>query len=174
MAAVAVVLAVAAQVADGNNGENDMKIMRSSVPRWFFSKREKRQIEESIQRAELHTSGEVRVHLERAVKGDMLAHTKDVFEKLGMTATEARNGVLVFFAVKSRRFAIVGDTGINEKVPDTFWDDIVVRMQEKFAQNLFAEGLIEGIELIGHKLQDYFPYQTDDVNELPDAISFGF
>lgn len=149
-----------------------MKIIRSAVPMWFFSHSEKKMIVEAIKQAEKATSGEIRVHLERKIQGDILTHAKRVFEKLHMTHTESRNGVLVFFAVKSKRFALIGDTGINEKVPEDFWRDIVQEMESCFLENRFAEGLSHGILRVGEKLKEYFPYDCDDVNELSDAISF--
>ena len=63
--------------------------------------------------------------------------------------------------------------GINQKVPENFWDDIRDTMLDHFRENKFADGLVEGITMAGKQLKEHFPYQTDDVNELPDEISFG-
>ena len=38
-----------------------------------------------------------------------------------MHKTEARNGVLVYLSTEDRKFAILGDMGINAKVDDGFW-----------------------------------------------------
>jgi len=149
-----------------------MHVERSKNPVLFFSKKEKEKIVRAIQEAEKATSGEIRVHLERQARPDILEHAKDIFIKLGMTKTKARNSVLILLGVKSRRFAIIGDHGINEKVPPQFWGDIVDTMQNAFREDRFAEGLADGILLIGQKLSHYFPYQRDDINELPDEISY--
>jgi uncharacterized membrane protein len=95
-----------------------------------------------------------------------------VFDKLGMTQTDQRNGVLFYVALKSHRFAILGDLGINAKVPQNFWESTKEIIIEHFKNGLFAEGLIEGITMAGKELKQWFPYQTDDANELPDDISF--
>ena len=87
--------------------------------------------------------------------------------------TEARNGVLVFMGIRSRRFAILGDTGINEKVSEGFWDEVVHLMIEHFREDEFAEGLVQGILKIGEKLKDFIPYQRDDVNELHLGLAKG-
>jgi len=153
-----------------------MKIQRDNNPILFFSRKERKSILDSIRRAEMQTSGEVRVHLERQLRGETeeekFQHAKEIFEKLGMTKTEARNGVLILLGIKSKRFFVLGDTGIHEKVPGGFWDEIVHEMTAFFKEDRFAEGIREGIARIGEKLKTYFPYERDDVNELPDEISF--
>lgn len=145
---------------------------RSSDPILFFSKKETQAIIQAIQKAERTTSGEIRVHVARKIPGDPLDHAKQLFEKLRMTNTRDRNGVLILFGVKSRRFVILGDSGINQVVPDKFWADVVSLMGRSFSEDRFADGLTQAIGLIGSKLQQYFPIQNRDLNELPDEISY--
>jgi len=149
-----------------------MRITRSKDPFLFFSKSEKKSIVSAVQQAEKNTSGEIRVHLERKVSPDIMAHAQKEFERLGMVRTEARNGVLIFIGVQSRRFAILGDQGINEKTPSGFWDEIVQIMTSHFKEDRFADGITAAVIKIGEKLSASFPYQRDDINELPDEISF--
>ncbi|MGQ8336589.1 TPM domain-containing protein [Sunxiuqinia sp. A32] len=139
----------------------------------FFSEEEKKQITNAIKAAELNTSGEVRVHVEAKCKGEVMDCAAYWFEKLEMHKTEQRNGVLFYLAVKDHKFAILGDAGINAKVPENFWDEIKEFMLAKFKNDQFADGLSEAILRAGEQLQFHFPYQTDDVNELSDEISFG-
>ncbi|APF17510.1 protein of unknown function DUF477 [Caldithrix abyssi DSM 13497] len=142
-------------------------------PAKFLSKEEQQQIIRAIQEAEKETSGEIRLHIESRCKDDPLERAKAIFQKLKMHQTALRNGVIVYLAADDRKFAIWGDKGINEKVPENFWEDVKEAMAELFKQNRFAEGLEKGISMIGDKLKEYFPYQSDDVNELSDDISFG-
>ena len=123
--------------------------------------------------AELDTSGEIRVHIERRCKGEVLDRGAYLFEKLGMHKTVRRNGVLFYLAVDDHKFAILGDAGINAVTPEDFWDRIKENMQEEFRAGRFAEGLEAGIREAGKELKEHFPYLDDDVNELPDDISFG-
>ena len=139
----------------------------------FFTKEQKEAIKQAVQQAEKETSGEIRVHVENTCEGDVLDRAATVFDKLGMVQTELRNGVLFYVALKSHKFAILGDLGINAKVPQNFWESTKEIIIEHFRKGLFAEGLIEGITMAGKELKQWFPYQTDDVNELPDDISFG-
>jgi len=139
----------------------------------FFTKEQQRQIVEAIKQAEKETSGEIRVHLESKCKGDALERAVKMFAKLKMDKTELHNGVIVYLAVQDRKFAIFGDKGINEAVPENFWEDVKEIMKAHFVKSEFVEGLTEGIAMIGQKLKEFFPYQQDDVNELSDDISIG-
>lgn len=127
----------------------------------------------AIQEAERATSGEIRVHLENHCKGDHLDRAAEVFALLKMHKTELRNGVLFYLALKDHKFAILGDKGINQKVPEHFWEDIRDHMLGLFKQDKLAQGLSEGILMAGEQLKAHFPYQANDRNELPDDISFG-
>jgi len=139
----------------------------------FFSKEEKEQIINAIKDAEKETSGEVRLHLESSCKGDPLQRAIVVFSKLKMQETEQRNGTLVYLAAKDRKFAIFGDEGINKVVPENFWEDVKEEMCKEFIAGNFAAGVTAGVSRIGEKLKEFFPYQSDDVNELADDISIG-
>ena len=89
-----------------------------------------------------------------------------------MTKTDALNGVLIYLATRDRKFAVLGDVGINEKVPEGFWNDVVEILGTHFKRNEFAEGISAAAIKIGEKLKAYFPHQADDKNELPDGISY--
>ncbi len=138
----------------------------------FFSKQEKEELVACIHEAESNTSGEIRVHVDDTADGDVLKRAWQVFARLGMHKTAQRNGVLIYLAVRDRQFAIVGDEGINKVVPEGFWDETKNRMEAAFREGRFLDGLKEAILMAGEKLKTYFPHKEDDVNELPDDISF--
>ena len=140
--------------------------------RMFFSKEEQQKIVSAIKEAELNTSGEIRVHIENRCKGETLERAAEMFYELKMDHTAARNGILFYLAVKDRKFAIIGDEGINRNVEHDFWNDIKDEMTSMFKEGQFTEGLVAGILKCGNKLKQYFPYQENDVNELSDEISF--
>ena len=142
-------------------------------PSDFLNKDDKSLITDAIANAELNTSGEIRVHIENKCKTGVLDRASYLFEKLEMHKTEKRNGVLFYVAVNDKKFAVLGDAGINEVTPDNFWESIKETMLNHFKEEEFAKGLEIGIEMAGQQLKDHFPYQTDDINELPDEISFG-
>jgi uncharacterized membrane protein len=139
----------------------------------FFTEEQKMAIQKSIADAELNTSGEIRIHVDNSCKEDVLDKAAAIFHQLKMDATELRNGVLFYLAVKDQKFAILGDKGINEKVPADFWDNIKDTMLADFRKKEFAKGLCTGIEMAGEKLKTHFPYLSGDTNELSNDMSFG-
>lgn len=139
----------------------------------FFSPEEQEKLLASIREAEKKTSGEIRIHIDTTCSEDVLDRAAWMFKKLGMEKTGERNGVLFYLAVKDRKYAILGDAGINSKVPEGFWDSVSDLLARNFKEGKFTEGLAEGILLAGRQLKEHFPYSADDENELPDELSFG-
>jgi uncharacterized membrane protein len=139
----------------------------------FFSQEELKKIVESIEKAELETSGEIRFHMESHCKSNALSRAIQVFKNLKMHKTQLRNGTLIYLATADKKFAIVGDKGINEKVADNFWEDVKNNMSEQFMNNEFVSGISNAVLKVGEKLKEYFPYQADDINELSDDVSIG-
>ena len=139
----------------------------------FFTPEQQADILKAVQQAELNTSGEIRVHIENKCEGDALHRSAYLFKKLGMTKTAQRNGVLFYLAVEHHKFAVLGDTGIDALVPENFWDDVKLIMLNDFKEGQFTEGLTQAIALAGELLKKHFPHQKNDINELPDDVSFG-
>jgi uncharacterized membrane protein len=138
----------------------------------FFSPEQQEAIVKAIGEAEHFTSGEIRVHIETSCKVNVLDEAAWLFKKVGMHKTADRNGVLIYLALKERSFAIIGDSGINTALPPGFWDTVRDHMQQLFSEGRVTEGLVEGVLMAGEKLKEHFPRAKNDVNELPDAISF--
>lgn len=136
----------------------------------LFQAEERQLIVEAIQRAESHTSGEVRVFIEDRCPSDVMERAKRLFFELDMHKTAQHNGTLVYLAVRDHKFALLGDQGIDAKVPDNFWDTTRDLMRSQFSQGHFLTGLVVAIDSIGLKLQEFFPKLEEDVNELPDEV----
>ena len=139
----------------------------------FFNQQEKERIASAIATAEKQTSGEIRVHLDKTCAGDVLDRAAYVFAKLEMHKTTLRNGVLIYLSVQDKKLAIIGDKGINSKVPEDFWEQIKSNMISRFKEKQFAEGLCEAILKAGEQLKAHFPWDSADKNELSDEISYG-
>ena len=140
----------------------------------FLSEKDKLQITNAIRVAETNTSGEIRVHIEtKCPGGNALDRAAFLFEQLKMHKTALRNGVLFYVALEDHKFAILGDAGINSKVADNFWESTKDVVIARLKEGRIAEGLANGIVMAGEQLKAHFPYQSDDVNELSDEISFG-
>jgi uncharacterized membrane protein len=139
----------------------------------FFSQEQKDIIVQAIEEAEKQTSGEIRVYVENAFHGEILDRAAYLFKLLDMNKTKERNGVLFYLSIARQKFAVLGDTGINSRVPENFWDTVRDVLEKYFKEEDFATGLKEGIRMAGVKLKAFFPRQTDDTNELSDTITFG-
>lgn len=139
----------------------------------FLNTEEENRVLEAIRLAEKNTSGEIRVHLETNCEGDVLERAQTVFGKLNMHKTKLRNGVLFYIASDSHHFAIIGDKGINNNVPSDFWNNTKELVLSNFKNKEMAIGLEKGILEAGEQLKKFFPYQSEDNNELSDEISIG-
>lgn len=127
----------------------------------------------AIGEAEQRTSAEIRVHLEDHIEEDILDHAAFVFTELGMQHTRERNGVLICISVADHLIGVVGDSGINERVPLGYWSDVVDLLKRHFAEGRHADGLCEALRFVGTKLAQHFPRRADDRNELDNTVSMG-
>jgi uncharacterized membrane protein len=139
-----------------------------------FSDAEKKSITDAIQRAELNTSGEIKVHVEEHCPlDDPFERAKEVFYFLSLDHTALSNGVLFYLSFRDRKFAILGDKGIHDKVGSGFWDKEKALLHEYLHTGNTVEGLCLAIEMAGNSLKEHFPYMSDDINEISNDISFG-
>ncbi|MDO7174132.1 TPM domain-containing protein [Mariniflexile sp. AS56] len=139
----------------------------------FLTANEEQEIIEAIRIAELNTSGEIRVHIEKTSKGDATNRALEVFYMLKMDNTKLQNGVLIYVAVNEKTFVIYGDKGINDVVSKDFWDSTKDVMQSHFKVGNFKQGMVDGILKSGEQLKKHFPYTDLDTNELSNEISKG-
>lgn len=138
----------------------------------FLSEEQQKQIVEAIKEAELATSGEIKVHVEENCPDNPVQRATYLFNYLALHKTAQRNGVLFYVAYGDRKFAVIGDEGIDKAVTALFWESTKEILRNYFAKEQYVEGLCAGINEAGKQLKKYFPYQSDDKNELSDDISF--
>ncbi len=138
--------------------------------RHFLSRLDHDRIVAAIADAERKSAGEIRVHVTHRKPKNLEERAKLRFEKLGMTRTAHRNGVLMYIAPKLRRFQILGDVGIHEKCGEDFWKETASVLEAHFRKGDFTDGIIRGVEKIGEVLAEHFPRSAEDRDELPDEI----
>ncbi len=137
----------------------------------FLSAEEEQEVIQTILRAESHTSGEIRVHLESSCQAGHYKRAREVFHLLKMDNTKDENSVLIYIAVCDKKFVIIGDKGINKVVPQEFWNSTKDLIQTQFQKGNFKQGIIDGVLSAGKELETHFPWQHGDENELSDEIS---
>ncbi len=127
----------------------------------------------AVGEAEAGTLGEIRVHLDARCPGDPMARAVEVFERLGMTRTALRNGILIYLAVGDRKLAVIGDAGVHERVPGDYWDRLKETLVAHFREGRPRDGLVAAVREVGETLRRHFPRAPDDRNELSDEVSLG-
>ena len=91
-----------------------------------------------------------------------------VFSQLRIWDTEQNSGVLIYLLLADRQVEIVADRGIDARVGQARWEAICQAMEQKFHTRDFEGGALEGIAAITALLQQHFPAQGVNPNELPD------
>jgi uncharacterized membrane protein len=149
--------------------------MRRPRPaRWvrtFLSPADLDAVAAAVAEAERRTSGEIRVHLDARCAGDPLARAVELFERLGMTRTALRNGVLIYVAIEDRKLAVLGDAGLHERVGAEYWDRLKQELVARLREGHSCDALIAAVRDAGETLARHFPRAPDDRNELGDAVS---
>jgi uncharacterized membrane protein len=125
----------------------------------------------AIREAEKSTSGEIRVFISRKPIADPLPAAQAHFLRLGMDKTRHRNGVLIFVAPRTHKFAVVGDAGVHTHCGDLFWRELAEEMAGHFRKSEFTTGLVHGIRKAGQLLAQHFPARPGDRNELSDDVA---
>jgi uncharacterized membrane protein len=131
------------------------------------------QLKVAIGSAEATTSGEIRLYLEDECEADVMDRAAFIFEKLKMHETELRNGVLIYVAFGHKKFAIIGDAGIHQKVGEEFWRTIKQKIVADFKEGNYVDGLLSAIQDTGMVLSKFFPPRENDKNELPNDVVIG-
>ncbi len=139
-------------------------------PKEFLAKLDSHRIVAAITLAEAKTSGEIRVAVSLHPIKDARQEAERRFNSMGMAKTRHRNGILLFFAPKSHKYSVIGDSGIHEKCGDEFWRQLVARMSEHLRLEQFTEAVIHGVEEAGQLLAAHFPPEPGDSDELPNDI----
>ena len=139
-------------------------------PRKFKERLQDNQIVAAIREAERKTSAEIRVFISHKPIEEPVTAAQAVFVTLGMNKTAGRNGVLIFVAPRTHKFAVIGDESAHAKCGDGFWRELAGSMADYFRQSEFTAGIIHGITKAGELLAKHFPRRPDDRNELPDEI----
>jgi uncharacterized membrane protein len=111
----------------------------------------------AIREAEQKTSGQIRVLISHKSVTDPVSVAQKEFVRLGMTKAPERNGVLIFVAPRTHKFAVIGDEGVHAKCGDEFWRELAKVMTDYFRKSEFAEGIIHGVRKAGELLAEHFP-----------------
>lgn len=111
----------------------------------------------AIREAEDGTTGRIAVRVVLDARVDPLARAQHEFERVGLHRHEAANAALILVAPRARRFAVIGDRALHERVGDAFWDDLVHKSRSYFARGQMFEGILFAVDRIGEAVHSHFP-----------------
>ena len=135
-------------------------------------------IESAIGTAEKRTSGEIRFMIETALDiPDLWSRLTprdralQTFSDLHLWNTALRNGVLIYVLMADRDVEIVADRGAAAVIQAGEWEGVCRLIEGHFREQRFAAGAVAGVEAVGRLLEQHFPAQTPDRDELPNQPS---
>lgn len=139
----------------------------------FLEDRHLQMIEYTVGLAERSTSGEIRVVIKDDLDKDMQTPREQAVHEFylhGMDKTRDKTGVLLLIVVKRRAIEVLGDKGINDKVPQETWGSVVSDLSSEIKKGNKLGGICWAITQIGTLLKESFPREADDVDELADTV----
>jgi len=138
----------------------------------MFTEEDLELIRGAVEGVQQRSSGKVRVRVEKKAGRHPLKKAKEAFVLMGMKDMPDRNGVLFYVSVADRKFAVLGDDGINEKVPVSFWENVKDAVIAKLSEGDFAIGLMGGINLVSEKLAEFFPDEKEEPENVVSPVSY--
>lgn len=92
------------------------------------------------------------------------------FMESGISYTRDRTGILIFISLLERRVVLLADSGINAKIEQSRWQNIVDHIINGIKSGNFTDNLVKSILDCGEILTEHFPIKADDTNELANDI----
>ncbi len=115
-----------------------------------------------LKRAIISEKRETQMVLKRATEAFI---TEEVFN------TKDRTGILIFISEFEHNVEVMADSGINSKVEQTAWNNVVQIIIDGIKNNKTTDGIVAAIEECGKLLVDSgFVNSLDNKNELTNEI----
>lgn len=121
-----------------------------------MTKAQQATISAAIVAAEDGTTGRIAVREIPDRSVDAFERAKREFGRIGLQRHENANAALILVAPKARRFAIVGDRALHERVGDAFWNDVVEKSTPFFARGETEAGILYAVARLGEVLHAHF------------------
>jgi putative membrane protein len=103
----------------------------------------------------------------------VLQRSLAAFTAEGLHHTREHTGILIFVSLLEHEVEVLADKGINEKVPQGTWDEVVRILTAKLKAGRACEGFCKAIERCGAILAEHFPRLADDKDELSNRLVTG-
>jgi len=136
----------------------------------FLSELQHARVHEAIQSAEQGTSGDIVVVITHKRVTDPLPAAHHEFRRLGLENATNKDGLLIFLAPKSQKFAVLGGTALHDKAGQAWWDHLSDLLAQHFRAGRYTDGLVAAIAQAGQKLKEHFPAQDTDRTGQQDIV----
>ena len=141
--------------------------------RAILSEEDKIHLVNLIKSTEEATSCEIKIHINDTCKESALERAIMLITKLGLDRTKNRTGIILYLAVKDKKFAIAGDIGIHKRLPNHSWHDLKDEAISYFKEEKYLEGFSNCLKKLATIVKAEFPEnKNENVNEISDEISF--
>jgi putative membrane protein len=92
------------------------------------------------------------------------------FFKHNLYRTRDRTGILIYISVFERKVWVLADEGINAKVGQETWKEIVGMVTKGIRQGRQADAMCQAVHRCGELIRHHFPIKPDDKDELVNLI----
>ncbi len=92
------------------------------------------------------------------------------FYRQGLANTRDRTGILIFVSVFERRACVLADKGINDKVQQSVWQEVVDLVTQGFRRREHGRAICAAVTRCGELLREHFPIKAGDTDELENLI----
>lgn len=127
-----------------------------------MTRRERRAIAAAIDAAEAGTTGRIAVRVVPNATVDAFDRARGEFERIGLHRHVSANASLILVAPKARRFAVIGDRALHERVGDAFWQNVVEGSRPFFARGAITDGIVYAVGRVGEALHAHFANPPGD------------
>jgi putative membrane protein len=103
----------------------------------------------------------------------VLQRSLAAFTAEGLHHTRNHTGILILISLLEHEVEVLADSGINEKVPQGTWDEVVRIVTAELKAGRACEGFCKAIDRCGAILAEHFPRSADDKDELANRLVTG-
>ncbi len=114
-------------------------------------------IARAIASAEDGTTGRIAVRVIPDKTVDAFERAVHEFARTGLHRHDAGNAALVLVAPGARKFAVIGDRALHQRVGDEFWNAVVAESRQYFVRGETRDGVLHAVGRIGEALHAHFP-----------------
>lgn len=92
------------------------------------------------------------------------------FYESGLNRTKDKTGILIFISLLEKEVCILGDKGINDKLPQDHWEESVKKIVQGIKKGEATKAVIDVVNNNISVLEKHFPAKPDNFDEIPNDV----